>query len=139
MGRYQVKAPDGHTYEIEAPDDATPQQLDAMTREVAGYSKDYPVKAVAPPKPEPVSDAVLPTTPSLDNAADQFGQNLENDVAGIVQGAASLPDMAATAAGKAMSVVPTVVGYGLDSLRLWQSWKLHARRCSRPRQSIPNR
>jgi hypothetical protein len=52
----------------------------------------------------------------LDNAADQFGQNLENDVAGIVQGVAALPDMAATAAGKAMSVVPTVVGYGLDAL-----------------------
>jgi hypothetical protein len=45
MGRYQVKAPDGHTYEYEAPDDATPEQLDAAAREVAHYSKNYPVKA----------------------------------------------------------------------------------------------
>jgi hypothetical protein len=45
MGHYQVQAPDGHTYEFEAPDDATPQQLDAMTREVAGYGSKYPVEA----------------------------------------------------------------------------------------------
>jgi hypothetical protein len=57
MGHYQVQAPDGHTYEFEAPDDATPQQLDAMTREVAGYGKKYPVDAPqAPPSlPDPAS------------------------------------------------------------------------------------
>lgn len=44
MGKYQVRAPDGHTYEFEAPDDASPEQLDAMSREVSGYAKNYPVK-----------------------------------------------------------------------------------------------
>jgi hypothetical protein len=46
----------------------------------------------------------------------QLGDNLKNDVAGIAQGAAALPDMAATAAGKVMSIVPTAIGAGLDAL-----------------------
>jgi hypothetical protein len=110
MGRYQIKAPDGHDYEIEAPDDATPQQLEAAAREVSGYAKDYPV--TPPPKAE--SHPVFPTTPALDNAADQVGSNLENDLAGIGQGIAALPDLAAKGVGKVLSVVPTAIGYGLD-------------------------
>lgn len=97
MSRYQVKAPDGHTYEFEAADDATPHQLDAMTREVAGYGKQYPVKAKEAP-----------------SAGEQLVDNTKNDLAGVVQGAAALPDMAATAVGKVASIVPTAIGYGLD-------------------------
>jgi hypothetical protein len=108
MGRYQVKAPNGHTYEYEAPDDATPQQLDAMAREVSGYAKNYPV---TDEHPAPAAPAAPP--PSLGR---ELLENTQNDVAGIVQGVVALPDMAATAAGKVMSAVPTVAGYGLDAL-----------------------
>jgi hypothetical protein len=47
---------------------------------------------------------------------DQLYDNMRNDVAGVVKGVATLPDMAATAAGKVMSVVPTALGYGADAL-----------------------
>lgn len=102
MGRYQIKAPDGQAYEIEAPDNASTQELEAAAREVAGYGKDYPV--TPPPKPEP-------------SLGKQFVDNTVNDVAGIAQGAAALPDMAATAVGKVMSAVPTAIGLGQDALQ----------------------
>jgi hypothetical protein len=104
MGHYQVQAPDGHTYEFEAPDDATPQQLDAMTREVSGYGKQYPVTA---PKQEPAAEE-----PS---AGEQFVGNLKNDVAGIAEGAAALPDMAASGVGKILSAIPNLIGEGLHA------------------------
>jgi hypothetical protein len=103
MGRFQVQAPDGHVYEFEAPEGATSEQLDAMSREAAGYAKHYPVKAEAAPKPEP-------------GLGQQFLDNAKNDVAGIAQGIAALPDMAAEGAGKVLSVIPNAVGYGLDKL-----------------------
>lgn len=104
MGRFQVQSPDGHVYEFEAPEGASEQQLDAMSREAAHYAKDYPVEEKAPaPAPAP-------------SVGRQLVDNTVNDVAGIVQGAAALPDMAATAVGKVASVVPTAVGYGLDAL-----------------------
>jgi hypothetical protein len=108
VARYQVQAPDGHTYEIEAPDSVTHEQLDAMSREVAGYAKDYPVKLG--PKP---ADAPAPPAPGV---GEQLLENTKNDLAGIAQGAAALPDMVATAAGKVASIVPTAIGYGLDAL-----------------------
>lgn len=113
MGRFQVQAPDGHVYEFEAPEGATPQQLDAMSREAAGYAKNYPVKAKAAPAAA-ASTARFPTTPALDKFADDVGQGLENDLAGIGQGLATLPDLAATAAGKITSAIPNAIGYGLD-------------------------
>lgn len=101
MGHYQVQAPDGHIYEFEAPDDATPEQLDAMTREAAGYAKHYPVKAGAQPAP---------------GIGQQLLGAVKNDLAGIAQGAAAIPDMAASALGKAVSAIPNAVGHGLDQL-----------------------
>lgn len=101
MGHYQVQAPDGHTYEFEAPDDATTEQLDAMTREVAGYGKKYPVVA---PKQEP--------PPS---AGKQLLDNTVNDVAGIAQGAAALPDLAAEGVGKVLSVIPNAISHALSA------------------------
>lgn len=99
MGRYQVQAPDGHTYEFEAPDDATPDQLDAMTREVAGYGSKYPVaEQSAPP-----------------SAGEQLLDNTKNDVAGIAQGAAYLPDLAAEGVGKVLSVIPNAISQMLHS------------------------
>jgi hypothetical protein len=86
-GKYQVRAPNGHIYEFDAPPDATPQQLDDLARKAAGFGKNYPIV-----------------------------ENTINDVAGIAQGAAALPDAAATAAGKVLSVVPTAIGYGMDAL-----------------------
>lgn len=107
MGHYQVQAPDGHTYEFEAPDDATPEQLDAMTREVAGYGKKYPVVAPEAPQAAPQADA-----PSM---GEQLLNNTKNDVAGIAQGAAALPDMAAEATGKILSVIPNVISQALSA------------------------
>lgn len=108
MARYQVNAPDGSVYEFEAPDDASPEQLDAMSREVAHYASNYPVAEGAAPS---VGQTLL--------------QNTENDVAGLAQGAAGLPDMMATAAGKVMSVVPTVAGYAMDALNPGSGEGLH--------------
>jgi hypothetical protein len=53
-----------------------------MTREVAGYGKTYPVDTPKPAAPEP-------------GIGEQLLDNTVNDVAGIAQGAAALPDMAA--------------------------------------------
>jgi hypothetical protein len=106
MGHYQVQAPDGHTYEFEAPDDATPEQLDAMTREVAGYGKKYPV--VAPPQNQAPAQAAPESS-----VGQQLLDNTVNDVAGIAQGAASLPDMAASGVGKVLSAIPNVISEGL--------------------------
>jgi hypothetical protein len=104
VAKYHVQTPDGHIYEYEAPDDATPQQLDAMAREVAGYAKNYPVvNKKAPPAPEP-------------SAGRQFVDNLKNDVAGIGQGLAALPDMAATGVGKVLSAIPNAAGHLAEDL-----------------------
>jgi hypothetical protein len=107
MGRFQVQAPDGHVYEFEAPDDATPEQLDAMTREAAHYASNYPV-----------TTKTAPTAPPEPSFGSQLLDRTKNDLARVVQGAAALPDMAATAAGKILSVIPTAVGSGLDALGL---------------------
>lgn len=96
--RYQVKAPNGHTYEFDAPADSTPEELDALSRKAAGYGEKYPVTA-----PEP-------------SAGKQLLDNTVNDVAGIAQGAAALPDMLAEGTGKLMSVFPTMIGYAVDKL-----------------------
>jgi hypothetical protein len=105
MGRYQVKAPDGHVYEFEAPDDATPEQLDAMTREVAGYGTKYPVVAPHTGSPAPRQLGV----------GEQLLENTKNDLAGIVQGAAAIPDMAATGVGKALSLIPNAISQALSA------------------------
>jgi hypothetical protein len=110
MSRYQVQAPDGHTYEFEAPDDATPQQLDAMTREVAGYGKKYPVTA-----PEPEAQKPAPAAPEAHGLGQQLLDNTVNDLAGIAQGAAALPDMAASGVGKILSAIPNLIGEGLSA------------------------
>jgi hypothetical protein len=102
MAHFQVQAPDGHTYEFEAPDDATPEQLDAMTREVAGYGKTYPVDAPKPAAPEP-------------GIGEQLLDNTVNDVAGIAQGAAALPDMAAEGVGKVLSAIPNAISHALSA------------------------
>lgn len=107
MGHYQVQAPDGHTYEFEAPEDATPEQLDAMTREVAGYGEKYPVAA---------PDAPQPAAPQADpGIGKQLVDNTVNDVAGIAQGAAALPDMAAEGVGKVLSAIPNAISHALSS------------------------
>lgn len=113
MSKYQVQAPDGHTYEFEAPDDATPQQLDAMTREVAGYGKKYPVTAPKPEAQKPPTAA--PTTPEAHGFGQQLLDNTVNDLAGIAQGAAALPDMAASGVGKILSAIPNLIGEGLTA------------------------
>lgn len=46
----------------------------------------------------------------------QLWDNTVNDVAGIAQGVAGLPDLAATAAGKIMSAPSTAGAYGLEKL-----------------------
>lgn len=48
-------------------------------------------------------------------AVGQFFDNLQNDVAGIAQGAASLPDMLATGAGKVLSTLPNLISQGLEA------------------------
>jgi hypothetical protein len=112
MGRYQVQAPDGHTYEFEAPDDATPQQLDAMTREVSGYGKKYPVSA---PKAEAPPPTAAPAPTEAHGMGQQLLDNTVNDLAGIAQGAAALPDMFASGAGKILSAIPNLIGEGLHA------------------------
>lgn len=106
MGRYQVQAPDGHLYEFEAPDDATPEQLDAMTREVAGYGKKYPVATAAAPSPDVPQPGI----------GEQLLENTKNDVAGLVQGAAALPDLAAEGVGKVLSVIPNAISHALSAV-----------------------
>jgi hypothetical protein len=59
VAKYHVQTPDGHIYEYEAPDDATPQQLDAMAREVAGYAKNYPVVNKKAPPAKPAAPRLL--------------------------------------------------------------------------------
>lgn len=44
---------------------------------------------------------------------DQLLDATKNDVAGIVQGAAALPDAAAEAVGKVLSIIPNVISHGL--------------------------
>lgn len=109
MARYKVQAPNGGEFEFEAPDDATPAQLDAMSREAAGYAANYPV-VMREPKQQP---APAPE-PGL---GEQFLSNFENDIAGVAQGrVAGLPDLAAKGLGQVLSAVPTAAGYGLEAL-----------------------
>lgn len=103
MPHYQVTAPDGHIYEMDLPDNATPEQLDSAAREITGQGKSYPVHHNAAPPPPP-------------SIGQQLLDNTKNDVAGVVQGRAALLDMAATGTGKVMSTVPTALGYGADAL-----------------------
>lgn len=49
------------------------------------------------------------------SAGGQFLGNLENDVAGVAQGAAALPDMAASGVGKIVSLIPNLISQGLES------------------------
>lgn len=49
-----------------------------------------------------------------ESLADQILDNAKNDVAGIAQGVAALPDMAAGAAGKIMSIIPNLIGHALE-------------------------
>jgi hypothetical protein len=102
MARYQVQAPDGHTYEFEAPDDATPAAAgrdDARGR--GHYAKTIRSSRGSRHRPTVVGK--------------QFVDATKNDVAGIAQGVAALPDMAATAVGKVASVVPTRLATGWTS------------------------
>jgi hypothetical protein len=48
-------------------------------------------------------------------AGKQLIDNTVNDVAGIAQGAAALPDMAAEGVGKVMSAIPNLISQGLKS------------------------
>jgi hypothetical protein len=70
-----------------------------MSRQAAGYGKNYPVVA---PHEKGIGETLL--------------DNTKNDLAGIVQGATALPDMAATGVGKLLSVFPTMIGYAVDKL-----------------------
>jgi hypothetical protein len=45
----------------------------------------------------------------------QLLDNTVNDLAGIAQGAAALPDMFASGAGKILSAIPNLIGEGLHA------------------------
>lgn len=94
---YRVKTPDGRTYDFPAPADATPEELDALSRKAAGYGDKYPVTAAEP------------------GVGKQLLDNTVNDVAGMAQGAAALPDMAAEGVGKVLSAIPNLISQGLDA------------------------
>jgi hypothetical protein len=56
-----------------------------------------------------------PRTEETPSAGEQLLDNTVNDVAGIAQGAAALPDMAAEGMGKVLSAIPNLISQGLES------------------------
>jgi hypothetical protein len=80
-----------------------------MTREVAGYGKQYPVAA---PDAKPAEQPAPAAQPGI---GEQFLENAKNDVAGIAEGAAALPDMAAEGVGKVLSAVPNAISHALSA------------------------
>jgi hypothetical protein len=97
LHHYRVKAPNGHTYEFDAPADSTPQELDALSRKAAGYGDHYRVVTEQPG----IGEQLLSAT--------------ENVAARGVQGAAALPDLAAENLGKVLSAVPNLISQGLKA------------------------
>lgn len=65
-------------------------------------------------QPAPV-DTGEPVPQHEESLGGQFLTNLKNDIAGIAQGVAGLPDMLASGTGKAMSVIPNLISHGLES------------------------
>jgi hypothetical protein len=80
-----------------------------MTREVAGYGKQYPVAA---PDAKPAEQPAPAEQPGI---GEQLADATKNDVAGIAEGAAALPDMAAEGVGKVLSAVPNAISHALSA------------------------
>ena len=53
MARYRITTPDGkRTFEVEGPDDATPEELQAFARQQVGVAANYPVENRGPVRAE---------------------------------------------------------------------------------------
>ncbi len=96
MAVYRVTAPDGSVYRVTAPDDATPEQVRAYAQKQA---------AIAPAKPA-LGDSFL----------SQVGRRVADNMAGLVEGAAALPDMAAQGLGRVLGGIARADAYLSDKL-----------------------
>lgn len=102
MPTYQIKAPDGNTYAIDGPPNATDDQVRA---EVLRQHPNAGQAASA----HPAAPAAQPGFLS------QMLHNTVGDVAALAKGAGSMVDLATEGAGKVMSVVPTLAAKALDA------------------------
>lgn len=85
MARYQITTPDGkRTFEVDGPDDATPEELQAFARQQAGVGADYPVDNRVKQQPDPETSLVQ-----------DIGTGIGEIVRGAGEGAANVLDHAA--------------------------------------------
>jgi hypothetical protein len=123
--------PDANAVQWDAPADAQPkqdlaqvnEQMRAMfhsgtpTADIVAFGKQHGVD----PNPEQIDHArkngmdVQFVQPEQLGIGQQLLDSTKNDVAGIAQGAAALPDMAAEGVGKVLSAIPNAISHALTA------------------------
>jgi len=105
MARYQITTPDGkRTFEVEGPDDATPDELQAFARQQAGVAANYPVDQSGV-KPR---EKVDPETSLVQDVGTGVGELMR----GAGEGAANVLDHAADWAVSGLNAAGDLVGGG---------------------------
>lgn len=110
MARYQITTPDGkRTFEIDGPDDATPDELQAFARQAAGVGDNYPVdtsgvqaQATSRQQDRDIESGLV----------SDVGQGIAELGKGFVQGAGHVVDQAADWAVSGLNGLGGLVGAG---------------------------
>jgi len=104
MGRYRIDTPDGQSFEIEGPDGATDEQLDALVRQQIGDKfKNSPIKQNAPTYEQQDPETAL---------IEDVGQGVAELGRGFAQGAGDVLDHAADWAQSGLNAAGNFVGAG---------------------------
>lgn len=105
MARYQITTPDGkRTFEVDGPDDATPEELQAFARQQAGVGANYPVDASGVKQrqqPDPETSLVQ-----------DVGTGIGEIVQGAGEGAANVLDHAAGWLTSGLDAAGNFIGAG---------------------------
>lgn len=116
MARYRITTPDGkRTFEVDGPDDATPEELQQFARMQAGVSSNYPVEQRAAAQEDPEKALFR----DIGGAVGEIGL-------GALQGGANVLDHAADWTQSGLNAVGQLVGGGKwgDSLNsMWGAGK----------------
>lgn len=116
MARYRITTPDGkRTFEVDGPDDATPDELQAFARQQASVAPDYPVVDATPSAP-----AVDPETALFSD----IGSGVAEMGRGFAEGAANVVDHAADWAVSGLNAAGGLIGggqWGTDLMNVGQS------------------
>lgn len=102
MSRYRITTPDGkRTFEVDGPDDATPEELQQFARMQAGVSSNYPVEQRAAAQEDPEKALFR----DIGGAVGEIGL-------GALQGGANVLDHAADWTQSGLNAVGQLVGGG---------------------------